>query len=121
MNDPISNQKAALLERVKADVRRLAERVVESTPVNTGAARSSWMAAINGDPGDTYAPATGRPVDKNGSAALQQIDEAVDALQLGDTMEIVNTTYYLPMLENGSRTKAPGLFIRTAALGWGKD
>jgi transposase len=78
------------------------KRVVQRTPVDTGAARGNWI------------PSTGSPSeeitdnkDKSGNQTLQKIKSVVEQAKGDDSLFLANNLPYLPKLEYGGYPKNP--------------
>lgn len=74
----------------------LASRVVERTPIDTGAARSGWQPGINGSIiGDAYT-----------------VTLAAAHVKAGDTFTMTNNVAYIRRLEWGWSQQAPNGMVR---------
>lgn len=100
----------AVLQGTAAEV---GKRLVERTPVESGAARGNWTVGINAP----NVVETGR-TDPGGSETVAAIAEAAKAARDGDSVYITNTSSYIAQLEDGSSTQAPnGMVSVTASEG----
>lgn len=94
--------------------------VVSATPVDTGRARSNWVAEI-GKPAegtrDAYVPGEeGSTVGENTRAALNQAKTMIATYQTGDTIHLTNNLPYIGALNDGHSAQAPAGFVQTAVL-----
>lgn len=95
------------------------QAIVMATPVDTGRARSNWIASLNtasGDEVDPYAPGQeGSTAGANTQAALEQA-QAVVAGYDGDrhsSVHITNNLPYIGPLNDGHSAQAPAGFVST--------
>lgn len=82
----------------------LDRRLVKQTPVDTGLARSNWLAAVNRDrtkPGPILNP----------QAAIAATKIAIAGAKAGDTIYISNNLPYINALNAGKSPKAPAGFV----------
>jgi hypothetical protein len=88
----------------------MARRIIQRTPVATGAARGAWQAGVNAVP-------TGKtPLDTNGAATLARIAAAIRTAKVGDVIYIVNGADYAYALEMGRSEQAPAGMVRVTLL-----
>lgn len=107
-------------EAVKKVALVVDQRVVEATPVDTGKARSNWIASLNAPVTSTrepYSPgAGGSTAAANAAAAIQQASTVISTAKPGDEVWLSNSVPYIGDLNNGSSTQAPENFVQTAAM-----
>lgn len=94
--------------------------VVSATPVNTGRARSNWIAEI-GSPSkevrDAYVPGeAGSSAGANTQIALALARATIATYNSGDTLHLTNNLPYIAELNRGSSAQAPAGFVETAVL-----
>lgn len=94
------------------------QAVVVGTPVDTGRARSNWIASL-GTPArsqiEPYAPGeTGSTGAKNAKAALDQAKAVVANYRHGQSVYISNNLPYIGELNDGSSSQAPANFVEEA-------
>lgn len=95
------------------------QTVVLATPVDTGRARSNWIAQ-GGYPArqtvDPYAPGTGlgRSEGANAQAALEQGRAAIESARPGIDLYISNNLPYIKKLNEGHSAQAPAGFVEKA-------
>lgn len=77
-------------------------KIVEKTPVLTGAALANWKVSINA-PDTAKVPYT----DKTGAVTISRAENDLALALLGDTIFIQNNLEYIEALENGHSQKAP--------------
>jgi hypothetical protein len=77
-------------------------RVVERTPVDTGAARGNWIPSI-GSPSEEITDNK----DKSGNQTLQKIKAVVEQVKGDDSLFLSNNLPYLPKLEYGGYGDGP--------------
>lgn len=105
---------------VKKTALAIDQVAVITTPVDTGFARSNWIAAIGTSPVRTiepYAPGNrlGLNESSNAQGALNQARIAITARRPeGGDVYIVNNTPYIETLNNGSSAQAPKNFVELA-------
>lgn len=93
--------------------------LVRNTPVDTGQARSNWVASLGGETADfllPYAPGSHLGVSEtaNAAAAEAQAIGVIDARKPGEDIYICNNTPYIGLLNGGSSTQAPENFVESA-------
>ncbi|TWB22135.1 hypothetical protein FBZ89_104385 [Nitrospirillum amazonense] len=98
----VAKAKGNIDKAVREVAVEVATRVVERTPVDTGAARGNWRADARGF---TVRP-TGR-LDPDGADTIAHITEAVGGMKAGDLIYITNSSAYILDLEHGSSKQAP--------------
>jgi hypothetical protein len=94
--------------------------VVSATPVDTGRARSNWVAEINSPATGTrepYSPgkegSTGGP---NAQAAIEQARAVISTYKSGQAVHLTNNLPYIGALNDGHSAQAPAGFVQTAVL-----
>lgn len=93
--------------------------VVVSTPVDTGRARSNWIASL-GLPAtqeiEPYAPGEGlgRGEGANAQAAIAQAQSEILTRRQGQDIYISNNLPYIEKLNDGSSAQAPANFVAKA-------
>lgn len=103
-------------------VRRVAlaadQAVVMGTPVDTGRARSNWIAQIGSAPDETieaYAPGKdGDTEASNTQAALDQAEAVIRGYTEGQEIHITNNLPYIQRLNDGYSSQAPANFVEQA-------
>lgn len=115
--DKVAEGSDALLRKVAlaAD-----QAVVSGTPVDTGRARSNWIAQIDSpvqEEIEPYVPGErGSTKAQNTQAALDQAEAIISGYKYGDEIHLANNTAYLPDLNDGSSAQAPANFIEEGVL-----
>ena len=82
----------------RQSIQALAERVVETTPIDTGFLRGSWQPNLNVLPPPR---ADDDSTDSTGDAALGRVGIVVSGIRAGDTFYMVNNARYGMRLEFG--------------------
>lgn len=94
------------------------QAVVSSTPVDTGRARSNWIASIGAPSSDVieaHAPGKdGSTEAENTQAATNQAEAVISGYRAGEEIHISNNLPYIQALNDGSSAQAPANFIETA-------
>ncbi len=111
-------------EGADALVRKVAiaadQAVVFSTPVDTGRARSNWIAQLDSPVTsviDAYKPGfKGSTGASNAQGALDQGSRVIANYKGGDSIHITNNLPYIQKLNEGSSAQAPGNFVEIAIL-----
>lgn len=86
-------------------------RMIDRTPVDTGAARAHWFAQ-----GSLDGPFDKSKTDKGGSATKARAKSSLKSVRIGDRVYLVNTAPYFIFLERGSSDQAPqGIIAITLA------
>lgn len=105
---------------VRATALAVDQQVVQSTPVDTGRARSNWIASLNqpvtvnrepysaGENGSTGAA--------NVAAAIQQAASVISTAKSGNSIWISNSVPYIGRLNEGSSAQAPANFVETSLM-----
>ncbi len=93
------------------------QAVVTATPVDTGRARSNWIASIGAPSGDTRGPHSpgsklGRGENNNAQAAITAAKAVIDSRRFNQAIFITNNLNYIGDLNNGSSKQAPKNFVR---------
>lgn len=93
--------------------------VVLGTPVDTGRARSNWIASLGSgvtDVRDPYSPGNklGIGESSNAEGALSQAGEVISRRQPGTDVYISNNVDYIGLLNDGSSAQAPAGFVQSA-------
>lgn len=107
---------------VKDCAHAVARSVVEATPVDTGKARSNWLAGLDqpveGAVEAHVAGAKGSTADANAEAAIGAAAEVIDAFDIEKNAEIhlANNLPYIRSLNDGHSKQAPANFVETAVL-----
>lgn len=106
----------ALVKKVALAVDQV---LVLGTPVNTGRARSNWIAQAGGPATSEigpYSPGVGLGIGEgaNAAAALNQGRSAIASRQPGQDIYISNNVDYIEDLNNGSSAQAPAGFVEQA-------
>lgn len=96
---------------------RIAVNVIRSTPVDTGEARSNWVASVgrqNRSRRGPYAPGSKLGVGEtaNASAAIAQNTSTIRGSLPGQTVYIQNNAPHIAELNRGKSTQAPALFVQ---------
>lgn len=104
------------LERIVRDVATdLDETLVTSTRVDTGAARSNWVASMGVPFAGVLPPYNpgrkGSTAGNNAAAALAQGQSIIRNYRNGDALYIVNNIHYIVKLNSGSATNTPDLMF----------
>ena len=93
--------------------------LVLNTPVDTGRARSNWIATLGVPTADIiepYAPGQllGRGEGPNAEGALAQARDAISRRKPGQSIYISNNVRYIGRLNDGSSAQAPAGFVQMA-------
>lgn len=125
---------ARRLDRIAVRVERNVERtvkdcaqavlrsVVETTPVDTGAARSNWSPeldrAFEGLLSARVPGAKGSTADQNASATIEAGAPVIEAFDIRTNREIhiTNNAGHIQSLNDGHSKQAPADFVRLAVL-----
>ncbi len=118
----ITVQGRRIAENTDRLVRRVAlaadQAVVMGTPVDTGRARSNWIAQIGSAPSGTvepYAPGeAGSTTGANSQAALDQAEAVISGYNSGQEIHITNNLPYIQRLNDGYSAQAPANFVEQA-------
>jgi hypothetical protein len=95
------------------------QAVVHATPVDTGRARSNWIAQL-GSPSseirEPYAPGDGLGASEaaNAQAATDQALSAIAQYRSGQEIHITNNLPYIQKLNDGHSAQAPENFVEQA-------
>ena len=96
------------------------QAVVMGTPVDTGRAKSNWIAQINSAPSDVieaYVPGgEGWTADDNEQAAMAQAEGIIRNYRYGDEIHITNNLPYIQRLNDGYSPQAGANFVEEAIL-----
>ena len=96
------------------------QAVVFGTPVDTGRARSNWIAAIGSAPSsviDAYSPGeAGSTEAANTQAAIDQAESVIRGYNYGEEIHITNNLPYIQRLNDGYSAQAPANFVEQAVL-----
>ena len=110
MSRDISNlgpdMEKALARAVNKVTLSVNEKLVETTPVDTGFARASWIPSV-GAPSRTVGGAPGSP--SGAAQAAGQADVATN--QELRTLHITNNVQYIQKLNDGHSGQQPALFV----------
>ena len=79
----------------------MAERVVMRTPVDTGACRAGWQAALNAWGGNSGS------LDPTGGETVARVTLTAAQVQAGDTFTMQNNVRYVRKLEYGYSAQSP--------------
>ena len=106
--------------RIKKQVARAVNAaVVNGTPVDTGKARSNWIATL-GSPADIvlmpYFPTSHGGIGEtaNASAAIEHAELVIDGVVPGQTINFTNNVDYIALLNTGWSNQAPAMFVEHA-------
>lgn len=96
------------------------QAVVMETPVDTGRARSNWIAALGAAPDtviDAYAPGEGGNTGaENTQAAINQGEAVISGYQSGQEIHITNNLPYIQRLNDGWSAQASAQFVEQALM-----
>lgn len=123
-----SRRMAIRANRISGNTSRLVRRVaivadqavVSGTPVDTGRARSNWVAQVGANFSgviDAYVPGQGGSTGaQNIQAALDQAEAVISQYESGfdQFISISNNLPYIGELNNGSSAQAPANFVEIA-------
>lgn len=91
------------------------QAIVSSTPVDTGRARSNWIAGINAAPDEiiqAYVEGKdGNSGAQNTQAALAQAETVISGYNFGEEIHITNNLPYIQRLNDGYSAQAPANFV----------
>lgn len=96
-------------DTVKGAARVVASKLITTTPVLTGLARSNWQASINAPP-PTFVLLPISPAE-----AFTRANVAISKFTAGATIYISNSVHYILKLNFGSSRQAPAGFVNRAA------
>lgn len=96
-------QKARMDEVLIAGLLDISEKVITSTPIETGRTRGAWIASI-----DSFSTMVPLSKDKNGSKTLAKIKRVLKKAP-GHTFYLTNSVSWIRLLEYGGYTKTPKL------------
>lgn len=92
--------------------------LVLATPVDTGRARSNWVASVNEAVTETRAPYAegigGSTGASNAQSAIDQAKAVIEERKTEQTLYISNNLSYIARLNEGSSAQAPAGFVQTA-------
>lgn len=99
----------------------IAHSVIELTPVDTGQARSNWLAKRNSPPSHTRRPLVpgsqlGRSERANLNAAYGQIVGIFAQAKPGERLYLKNNLKYIARLNAGYSKQSPAGFVQMAVL-----
>lgn len=100
----------------------VARSVIEATPVDTGRARSNWLAGldqpVDGTVDAHVAGAKGSTADANADAAIGAASDVIDAFDIEKNAEIhlTNNLPYIQPLNDGHSAQAPVNFVERAVI-----
>ena len=111
-----------VVENVDKLVRKVAlvadQAIVSATPVDTGRAKSNWIAQLNSPATQTisaYSPGElGATTAQNEQAAIDQASSVISGYNYGDEIHITNNLPYIQRLNDGYSGQAPTNFVETA-------
>jgi hypothetical protein len=90
------------------------------TPVDTGRARSNWIAQIGSAPDtviDAYVPGSlGDTEAANTQAALDQAEAVIKNYKGGQEIHITNNLPYIQRLNDGWSSQAPANFVEQGVM-----
>jgi len=96
------------------------QAVVSGTPVDTGRARSNWIATLGAAPDteiEPYVPGElGSTAAANTQAAIDQAETVIAGYTSGQEIHITNNVPYIQDLNDGSSAQAPAGFVEEAVL-----
>lgn len=96
------------------------QAVVSATPVDTGRARSNWIAQIGAPASqviEPYAPGeAGSTGNSNVQAATDQAEQVISGYNYGEEIHITNNLPYIQRLNDGHSAQAPANFVEQAVL-----
>jgi len=112
-------------EVVKKLAINIDQELVTNTPVDTGAARSNWVASLDAPVDDVIPPYLPYPSVQpnqgqrfsetdNAEAAMQQAKDVIVQRETGQDIWISNNVSYIDDLNSGSSKQAPALFVDIA-------
>lgn len=113
-----------IAERSDQLVRKVAlaadQAVVMGTPVDTGRARSNWIAQIGVAPSqtiDAYAPGeAGSTAGANTQNAIDQAESVISGYNYGEEIHLTNNLPYIQRLNDGHSAQAPANFVEQALV-----
>lgn len=124
------NRSADRLPRAVNAVKQAAGRaitvhLIDSTPVDTGEARSNWIVSLGVPIRGTIAPYVPYPKFSKGNGqgiaetanaerAKARAEGPLKAVRPGQSLVIQNNVEYIGLLNAGSSTQAPALFVEMA-------
>lgn len=118
----ITIQGRRIAENSDALTRRTAmavdQAVVSGTPVDTGRAKSNWIAQLDAAPEgviEAYSPGDlGSTEAENTQAALDQAEAVIAGYNYGSEIHITNNLPYIQRLNDGYSAQAPKNFVEEA-------
>jgi hypothetical protein len=88
------------------------EKLVETTPVDTGYARASWIPSV-GSPSSATGGSESAPSSAAATSGQAQVATNPD---LRRTLHITNNVDYIQKLNDGSSSQQPALFVERAIM-----
>jgi hypothetical protein len=86
-------------------------KVIEKTPVDTGAAKASFFCSYFGNGGESQAEGTAQD-------SIRRIQERTKEFKLGVNLLLYSNLPYIELLENGSSEQAPSGMVKTTVVAW---
>jgi len=116
-----ANELPANVNEVKKEVSgTVLSTVALTTPVDTGAAVSSWEVELGAGKPRANAPHTpgrqGSTRAENVRATISKGNQVISQAKPGDPVHITNGIEYIGDLNNGTSTQAPAGFVQSAVL-----
>lgn len=107
----IARKRSVDLEQVvRETVIQLGASIIFKTPVDTGAARGSWVAQVGMNPDDLP-----ERNDKSGTLTINANRAVANGLNVGDTFYWVSNLPYMDRLENGNWSdQAPNGMVKVS-------
>lgn len=125
--DQFSRRITILADKIAENADRLTRKtalavdqaVVYGTPVDSGRARSNWIAQLGSAPSETrepYAPGAKLGIQESGNAqgATDQAEAVIARYKPGDDIHITNNLPYIQRLNDGWSAQAPENFVEKA-------
>lgn len=88
--------------------------------MDTGRARSNWIAAIGGPASsviDAYAPGdAGSTAGANTQSAIDQAESVISGYNYGEEIHLTNNLPYIQRLNDGYSAQAPANFVEMAVM-----
>jgi Flp pilus assembly protein TadD len=100
----------------------VAKSVVEGTPVDTGKARSNWLAGIDAPVSAEIEPhvpgIAGSTGDANAEAAIDQASAVIETFNIAknSSIHVTNNLPYIGALNDGHSRQAPTDFVKLAVM-----
>lgn len=114
LDKAIQEVKNVTLETFRLSVNEAFISVVNSTPVDRGAAINSWFTNLGNSNGGEGA----RSGDRSGGASIAAIYATTEKARLGDSILLYSNLPYIERLEDGYSDQAANGMVKLAVAAW---